>query len=155
MTEYWLKINDIFHICSSVALNGQTFLYWSRTYSRQMLPRHIWFMSHHQWTLSHGNTHGSWVKLNYRPHSTPPSVHLVLLLSLTHMHTSGSNVYQVCESAGRLLTNRFHAEQRSKGIKSLWLLSSPLPPSFLLAFSYEVGFTNPSWKRSVCFAFSL
>ena len=74
-----------------------------------MLPQHIWFVSHHQWTLFHGNTHGNSLNLNYSPHSIPPSVHLLLLLSLTHRQ-SKRNVYQVCEAAGCPLTNRSDAE---------------------------------------------
>lgn len=56
-----------------------------QAHKRAAAPRHlmrwpgnIWFASHRRRT--HGNTHGP-LNLNYSPHSTPPSVHLRLLLS--------------------------------------------------------------------------
>ncbi len=114
----------------------------THTHTRQMLPQHIWFVSHHQWTLSHGNTHESSLKLNYSPHSVPPSVHLLLLLSLsfsrTHTQSRRSNVYQVREVAGCPATSRSDAEQRSRAIKSLLLFllsshsSSFIPRNLLL-----------------------
>lgn len=44
---------------------------------------------------SHGNTHGSSLKLNYSPHSVPPSVHL-LLLSLSSSHTNSQMMVVMC-----------------------------------------------------------
>lgn len=124
------------------------------TQAAHKLPHDIWFVSHQQPT--HGNTHGP-LNLNYSPHSTPPSVHLLLLLSLpvshffppplsyshnyTHTQSRCRNVYQVWASAGCPLINRSDGEQRSAAIESPWLVRDrPLSSSFLITGTRR-GFT--------------
>lgn len=112
-----------------------------KTHTHTHTRQHIWFVSHHQCTLSWKHT-WEFSKTNYSLHSIPPSVHLLLssLFSHTHseitqtdMHTKCSNVYHVFEAAVCSLINR--SEQRSRAIESLTLLpiilSSPFSPHSL------------------------